>query len=164
MKDMKLPPKFWSEKDVSDATHASLNGSYHELCYVALRILKRMKRMRPESIIAIVCGSITTGGTLPGAEVKKNLEAFASMILRLEARGGAVFNQLPFEEYLFAILRARPNESPDVLLESFYLPIFESGNIQLAYFLPGWEKSHGALWENEQIKRLNLAYCLVDRI
>ena len=149
-------PKFWTEDDVLDAIRAADNESYTFLAMVAVRILARMKAGRRENIIAIVCGPITNGGTLPGHEVMKNLSRFDRTIEHLESCGLLVFNQLPFENYLFRIRKRRPDENPDILLESFYRPIFESGMVDIAYFLPGWQASHGARWENNLVKRLGM--------
>jgi hypothetical protein len=154
-------PKFWTEEDASEAARAADNGSYVFLGAVAVRILKRMREENPCRTIAIVCGPITNGGTLPGSEIKKNLERFKEAILWLESRGSVVFNQMPFEEYLFQIRLSRPIEDPDVLLESFYRPIFQTAVVDIAYFLPGWENSHGATWENNLTKRLGIHRCLL---
>lgn len=157
-------PRFWTEDDAVEAARAADNKSYVFLGAVALGILRRMRKENPERVIAIVCGSITNGGTLPGSEVKKNLDLFERMIEKLEGRGILVFNQLPFEEYLFRIRRTRPPENPNVLLEEFYRLIFESRAVDIAYFLPGWENSHGARWENNLVKRLNLYHHEVDTV
>lgn len=161
MREKKVPPKFWTEDNVEEATRAADNKSYVFLGAVALRILSGMQKDYPASVISIVCGAITNGGMLPGAEVKKNLERFEDMIQQLELREQLVFNQLPFEDYLFQIRRTRPPEDPDILLNEFYRPIFESNIIDVAYFLPGWEMSHGATWEYNLIRELGMLYHLV---
>lgn len=37
------------------------------------------------------------------------------------------------------------------ILEEFYLPIFSSGRIKEAWFIPGWRTSTGARWEREKL-------------
>lgn len=158
MAENKPLPKFWTEDDVEEAARAADNKSFIFLGAVALWILQRMRNEHPRACVAIVCGPITNGGTLSGSEVKKNLERFDETIRRLEEWGFLVFNQMPFEEYLFQIRRSRPPEDPNILLEQFYRFIFESGIINVTYFLPGWEKSHGACWENKLAKSLGLPH------
>lgn len=154
-------PKFWTKEDVEEAVRAADNKSYAFLSRIAIRVLKRMKKGGEGRAIAIISGSITNGGTLPGSEVKKNLERFEEIIQRLELQGKLVFNQLPFEEYLFQIRRTRPPEDPNVLLEEFYRPIFESFIINIDYFLPGWKESHGARWEYNLVRDLGMLYHFV---
>lgn len=149
-------PKFWTEDDREEAVKATVNGSYVFLGAVALGILQGMRRDNPNRVIAIVCGPITNGGTLSGHEVMKNMARFDGAIRSLEELGFLVFNQLPFEEYLFTIRRNRPAEDPNVLLEEFYRLLFESGIINITYFLTGWQNSHGARWENKLAKSLEM--------
>ncbi|MDO8504804.1 MAG: hypothetical protein Q7S36_03030 [Candidatus Liptonbacteria bacterium] len=150
-------PKFWTEEDVKDAVRAADNASYLFLGAIALRILNRMRSERPAAIIAIVCGPITDGGTLGKREVMENLSRFDKKIQRLEEWGFLVFNQLPFEKYMSKIRRKRPAEDPNILLEGFYRLLFESGIINIAYFLPNSQKSsHGARWEKKLAKSLKM--------
>jgi hypothetical protein len=37
------------------------------------------------------------------------------------------------------------------ILDDFYLPIFQSGRISTAYFLPLWPTSFGARWERQTV-------------
>ncbi len=41
-------------------------------------------------------------------------------------------------------------------LEFFYKKIFESGFINKALFLPGWQDSKGATWERNLAQKLNI--------
>lgn len=102
----------------------------------------------------IVCGPITTGGT---GDPGLNALLFNHAIELLELEGRRMFNQIPFE-YRLAQLETKWKEGNGgycrPILEEFYRPIFESGYLDCAWFLPGWEASTGAKWEHELLSRL----------
>lgn len=131
-----------------DAAALESAVSFEELRDVALRVIARM----PQPVSG-VCGPITTGGA---GSMEKNLERFEEAIRRLQESGQRVFNQLPFEAPMQRIKSYPYYKSGNHLLETFYLPIFESGLIRQLYFLPGWESSFGATWEHGQAVRLGI--------
>lgn len=134
-----------TKKDRKDITQAK---TFKELAKVALRILHSV----PYPLVQ-VCGSITTGG----GTRKQNMRRFALAIDRLSKSGVCVFSQLPFEEELYRLAQGDAGKAYCFsILEEFYLPIFESGKIQRAYFLSGWQKSIGATWEHEVLSGLGI--------
>ena len=120
--------------------------TFAALATVALRTLERMPQP-----IGQVCGPISTGGK---GSIKANLVTFAEAIEWLQGQGRNIFNQMPFEEHIFRIIDGGYNtQVNNQLLEEFYLPIFASNLVTTFYFIPGWESSHGATWEHEQIQK-----------
>jgi len=126
---------------------------YKELLEIALLILNRIKITCSGQPIAMVCGPISNGGT---GSRKINLQIFGRAIERLALNGLLIFSQMPFEDDMERIYKSKPELQGLRLLEEFYLPIFESGDIKLLCFLPGWQRSIGANWEHEQAKRLKI--------
>lgn len=123
--------------------------TFSHLVPVAFDIIKRMP-----GPIGQVCGPISTGGT---GSLEKNLEKMSRAINSLKVKGIIIFDQMPFQKPMRRIRNAYKDESWRlVLLEGFYLPLFESGLVETLYFLPDWESSHGASWEHTQAKRLGI--------
>jgi hypothetical protein len=140
--------KYWEEKHFDALEKAT---TYKELFLVAESVLKTMP-----APIAQVCGPISTGGA---GSVEKNLERFRVTIAALESQGIEVFNQMPFEIPMQKIKEVREGmykKYDNLLLEDFYLPIFESGLVECLHFLPDWESSVGTRWEHEQAVRLGM--------
>jgi len=125
---------------------------YRELAIVALNVLANMPKP-----IGQVCGPISTGGL---GSIEKNLEVFEKTVHKLIDQGNNIFNQMPFEEPMQDIRKnskkVHPQETNLELLEEFYNPVFESGYVEVLYFIPGWESSQGAKWEREQARRLGI--------
>lgn len=124
--------------------------TYSDLLPIAIDVLKRMPKP-----VGIVCGPITSGGT--GNE-KENITKFDETIQNLTDQGLNIFGQ----SYLIdtAIKRIengnKTREEEDVLLETFYQPLFETRLIAEAYFMPDWQTSYGASWEHTQMQRLGI--------
>ncbi len=116
---------------------------------IAFRVLSRMPQP-----IEQVCGPISTGGR---GSLLANLIAFNEVIVELQAQGKHVFDQMPFEQPMQRVKAGLPlDQYPTILLDEFYLPIFESGLIQKLQFMPEWESSFGARWEHAQAERLGI--------
>lgn len=150
----KVPPeqkimrnhKYWKPEDIAALETAN---SFAELSEIALRVLKRMPKP-----IGQVCGPISSGGL---GSIEANLKRFDQTIEELINHGNKIFDQVPFEKYIFRLIETgRGTRDQNQLLEQFYLPILESGLIDIMYFLPGWESSNGARWEHAQAKRLGI--------
>jgi hypothetical protein len=138
-----MPSKSGGEKSKTE--------SFSSLSDKALEDLKDMGRA------AIVCGPITTGGY---DSVKDNIKVFETAINLLKSRGLKVFNQVPYEPLLWK-LKDRWKKAGNTgyctpILTDFYLPLYRSGHIYKAYFLPGWESSFGAKWERKELKALGI--------
>src|SRR3989344_544510 len=121
--------------------------NYADLGKIAIDVVKGMPQP-----IGQVCGPISTGGY---NSIKENLEYFNKMIERLNGQGHIIFNQMPFEVPMQELRMASQmtrEETNRMLLESFYLPLFESGLIKKLYFICGWESSQGSKWEREKAK------------
>jgi len=126
---------------------------YKDLALVAWDILEDMNDDFAPRPIAMLSGPISTGGKGSRTE---NLLVFSRAIQRVSAGGLIVFDQMPFEDDIGRIFKSDPTQQELRLLEEFYLPIFETGFINLMCFLPNWESSFGARWEHEQAKRLKI--------
>jgi len=114
----------------------------------------------------IVCGPITSGGL---GSVEKNLAVFNSAIQGLIIQGRPVFNQMPYEDALFRLQaehERRHGRHPEdksynpVVLEEFYLPLFQTRGFSRAWFLPHWRTSKGATWERNTLGGLGV--CIVE--
>jgi len=109
----------------------------------------------PKSI-AIVCGPISTGGV---GNVTDNLKIYENTIFKLSTQNKNIFNQMPFMKAFDIITKKFGNtkeEKNQILLDKFYLPIYESGLITKMYFIHGWESSHGARWERKVAQKNNI--------
>jgi len=137
---------FWTPHDI----HAlPLARSFSELTAIALSVLQRM----PEPV-GQVCGPISSGGL---GSIEANLAVFDAAIGLLVADGKVVFDQMPFEEHFFRIIRnGWSTRTNNTLLVDFYQPLFETGSIRTLYFLHGWETSGGAMWERAFGKKLGM--------
>lgn len=125
--------------------------SYEELVPIAIEILKSMPQP-----VGQVCGPLTTGGA---GSLKKNLEIFENTVHKLSDAGNNIFNQLPFEKPINAMRNnygKHEDEKNQILLDRFYLYLFNSGLIKKLYFIHGWQSSHGAKWEREIAEKLGL--------
>ncbi len=124
--------------------------NYSDLVPVVMGILKRMP-----TPVAVVCGPISTGGS---GSMEVNLKKFEETIATLVSKGINVFGQSFLIEKAIRRISAGGNrrEDEDLLLETFYRPVFESGLISRAYFMPDWQTSYGASWEHEQFLRLGI--------
>lgn len=102
----------------------------------------------------MVCGPITSGGLRCVVKNTARLEGAIEMLAHL---GEPVFTQLPLSG---AITRISGNAAYyrglDHLLETVYLPLFQSGYLSRLYFLPGWQSSLGATWEHARALELGL--------
>lgn len=137
-------PSGYTDDDISTIENAK---TFEELRQIALSIVGRLGPP-----VGFVCGPISAaGGT---KSVERNMKIFTSHIELLENKKLKIFSQLPFEKSLWRILAAGENEN--VLLETLYLPLFNSGMLNVFYFIPGWESSFGAKWEHEQALRLGI--------
>jgi hypothetical protein len=116
---------------------------YNDLFDIAINFLPRM----PQPLVQF-CGPISTGGR---GSIESNLAELDKAILFFAAKGIYIFDQIPFEEPMQRIKSSYESYNHD-LLDQFYLPIFESGYIKKFVFLPDWESSVGAKWENEWAK------------
>ncbi len=143
-------PKFWTMEDRRYAKEATC---YRDLSAVGLRVLERTDRSDPYLPLTIVCGPISTGGL---GSKEKNIARFSDTIAALKETGLKVFDQIPFEEHIWRIGALPGNNAESELLSGFYLPLFESGLIKMAYFIPSWESSGGASWEHGQMERLGI--------
>lgn len=141
--------KYWKDEDVEMLSKVS---TFEEIAEIAFTILARMRETGHP--IVQVCGPISTGGL---GDLRKNLERFHRAVKKADVMGLAVFDQVPFQ---VAIERIDPYTGTNGycmdILEKFYRPIFESGHISKALFLPGWEGSKGATWEREVLTTLGI--------
>lgn len=146
---MKLNPetsKYWDAEDVLALEQAK---SMEQLCDIAFIILRKMPQP-----IGQVCGPIGSGGA---GSVAKNLEIFNDTVVVLQTEGKIIFDQMPFEDPIQEFKKFPPvSEDVFIILDKFYLPIFESGLIKKVYFMKGWESSNGAKWEHEQAQKLGI--------
>ncbi|MEK7510629.1 MAG: hypothetical protein AAB582_00100 [Patescibacteria group bacterium] len=104
-----------------------------------------------------LCGPMSTGGR---GHIDLNMARFRIAMEVMHEHGVQVFNQMVFQDMMIRITGFRPGmpvEEYNVqILEGFYGPVFHSGLITTAIFLPDWESSHGASWERELLKKLGV--------
>ncbi|MEI6118971.1 MAG: AIR synthase related protein [bacterium] len=137
--------KYWTSEDIQALEEAK---NYDDLLIIALRVLDRM----PQPIVQI-CGPLTTGGL---GSMEANMAEFEKAIFFFSQQGECVFDQIPFEEPMQRFKKDVIDGYDERILFDFYQPIFKSGKIKTMKFLPGWEKSTGANWENTQAKQWNI--------
>lgn len=109
----------------------------------------------------IVCGPISTGGR---GSIDANIKVFASTIDALRSVPYPIFNQVPYEakiselrlKWIAGDPANRTGQYYTDILTCFYLPLFESGAIVRAWFIPDWASSHGACWERETLGKLSV--------
>jgi hypothetical protein len=125
---------------------------YNHLVEIAFDILNRIPKP-----VEQVCGPFSTGGL---GSVEKNMTQVQKAIAKLTSKGHNIFNWVIFEKQLGLIRKNSQKKTiPEInqeLLDEFYNPLHESGIIEVMYFIPGWESSHGASWERKQAKRLGI--------
>lgn len=140
----------WTEEDMSILQTAD---SFQEAADVAVAVLARMKTTdRP---IVQICGPMSTGGR---GNLQENLALFQKAIEVATEKGLLVFNQIPFQEVIDRIdTVSKTGEYCHDILEVFYRRVFESGYIDKALFLPGWEGSFGATWERNLVVKLGIS-------
>ncbi len=137
---------YWETQDKIDLARVQ---SISDMTTVGLRVLQRMP-----APVGQVCGPISNGGV---GSIAGNLRIFAQTIAQLQRQGRTIFDQLPFGEHARRITSTEYNGgAKHDLLEGFYAPLFESGNLQTLYFIAGWESSDGSRWEREQGSALGL--------
>ena len=138
-----ITKQYWTDEDLNDLEIAD---SPLAMYTIARRIIDRM----PKPIVE-VCGPIASGGL---GSLEANLDVFNTTIKKLQAQGLHVFDQMLFE-YPMQELKKKLADPKQILLE-FYLPLFESGDIQTLYFIKGWESSFGSNWEHDMGKKLGI--------
>ena len=124
--------------------------SFSELAALALAELRKFS-----DGCEIVCGPITTGGR---GSMKKKFKVFRLTVQALAKLGKPMFSQLPYEEQIFFLRKrwqeadsSRINKYCMPILEEFYHPLISTGVIRAAWFIPGWESSFGAEWEQRSM-------------
>jgi hypothetical protein len=138
--------KYWEAKDWEDLEKVQ---SFKDLYVIAERVIGRM----PRPIIQ-VCGPIATGGL---GSIEANLNAFNETIMKLQAEGFTIFDQMPYEEPMQKLKTSYPEaEHLKYILDDFYWPIFNLGLISAFYFMPNWQTSKGATKEHEKAKQLGV--------
>lgn len=143
---MKRNQQYWTSVELETLERAT---SFVDLVPPAMAVLGRMPQP-----IGQVCGPISTGGR---GTIMANLAVFDATVDCLIQKGIIIFDQMPFEEHIFRIVENQwGSRQNNLLLNEFYLPIFESGRICCLYFIDGWQSSEGATWEHEQARRLNM--------
>ncbi|PIT93229.1 MAG: hypothetical protein COU06_01030 [Candidatus Harrisonbacteria bacterium CG10_big_fil_rev_8_21_14_0_10_38_8] len=122
--------------------------SLEEMLSLAFEVIDRISIP-----ITQVCGPISTGGL---GSMEANISLFKKTTKRLHNEGFNIFDQIPFESAILKINKDFRDKDEYVLLNNFYLPIFESRKIHTLAFLPDWQSSLGSTWEHETGKKLNL--------
>lgn len=124
--------------------------TFHGLAEVAIEILGTMREYlqlegRPHQI-AQLCGPISTGGT---GNREVNLARLNAVFDRLKDGETLFFNQLVFEDQFRRIKSLYGPAISEVILPSFYAPIFASGHVTRLCFVSDWHTSQGATWERK---------------
>lgn len=150
MKSEETDEYYWKKDDFEKLKSANLMPEFFA---IAMNILNHM----PDPV-SLVCGPISTGGK---GSIPKNLEVFKEYIVNLQKGGRTVFNQLPFEEKFGELASRSTLKYFTPILDDFFLPLFKSGKIKEMCFMPGWESSTGARWENDMSDKLGIKKTLL---
>jgi len=147
MQFSEITEKYWTEKNWEDLEKVK---TLKDLSFVALDVLSRM----PDPIIE-VCGPINNGGL---GSFEANINMFNNTVIELQKKGFNVFDQMPFEEKIQEVAKNYNSKEKWVnsIQEDLYEEIFKTGRIKAFYFIKGWEKSHGSVWEHGKAKELNI--------
>lgn len=124
-----------------------------ELAEIGIEVLKQMHSSG--KTIVYVAGPISTGGE---GNIDKNLVRLSKAIVIAKNHGLQIFDQVIFEGAMRRLSYKYPKINGYYVapLDFFYKPIFESGFIGKALFLPDWQSSKGATWERNLAKALNI--------
>jgi hypothetical protein len=125
----------------------------HELIPIGIDVVRAMPKPR-----IMICGAITTGNR----SIEENIAIFKATILWHIHGGHYVFNQFLFEDLMKRHVEDWAKHSPGQYCNPIldvYAKIFETREIEIFPFIPGWEKSKGATFERNVIKKLGLTYC-----
>ncbi len=140
---MRIQPTTVQLRNMQSAT------SFAQLKHIALRLFNNRLNM-----FSIICGPISTGGN-----VQQNILRFDATI-DVIGQHIDLFDQMPWEEKLGQLKKQWENLGNlgycYPLLTEFYEPLFRSGKIKRAYFLPGYKESVGASWEEDLCKKLRI--------
>lgn len=141
---------------MTEADYSALRtvGNFPDLAVIAIGVLGRMKNAGHQ--IVQICGPYSTGGL---GTKELNAKRFDEAREAAEARGYAVFNQIPFEDAIQRIVATYNLPAGEYcydILHVFYRTIFESTHITKFLFIPGWESSTGARWERDEAQRLGI--------
>lgn len=135
----------------------NLASSFSELSNQALEDLRKLGKA------VVVCGPITTGGR---GSAEENIRIIELTITHLKSQGVQVFDQVPYESTLWTLKdqwEGKGNQGYCMpILTDFYLPLYKSGYIQKAYFLPGWDSSFGSNWERKVFLELKIEIIDLD--
>ncbi len=108
----------------------------------------------------IVCGPMSTGGV---GSLEENMRVFENTIKTLMQQAAPVFNQIPYQDKMVSLVEewsaadgSRAGKYCMPILEEFYSPLFETGFIKKAWFIPGWESSIGATWERKKLSSVGV--------
>ena len=122
-------------------------NDYPDIVPVALRILERMKFMKPKEKIIMICGPMWSGNRTK----EENLRLFNQATKAFENAGYHIFKQMIFAQSMIRIQGIQGYTYPNIeLLEEFYGKIFDKKLIDRLLFMPGSEHSYGAKWEHHQ--------------
>lgn len=128
--------------------------SFAEMVIIAKSVIAHLAGGRNGQIVQI-CGPMTTGGL---GSFDLNCRLFKNAIVVARKSGLHVFNQLPFQTAMLKIIHVKPKNGryPVEILDEFYEPVFRSGLIHRALFIPKWETSTGSLWERKTLTRIGI--------
>lgn len=121
--------------------------SYNDLLQVALGYITE------QGFDTIVLGPIFAHGP---DHTANNLDKLETTISDLESRGIRVLSQIPFLDINLAQETQMHHFETEQKFHEFYFPLFRSGLLKTAYFMPDWEASRGASWEHECCQENNL--------
>lgn len=138
------------EQQISEAR------SLRRLADIAMASLCRL----PQPVVQ-VCGPLTTGGK---GTLMENMAYFYEAIHFLHYEFNfSVFDQIFFHGKISVLaeqVSGGRRERHREILQNFYTPIFDSGLISLALFLPGWHTSRGAIHERAMANLNDHMYCM----
>lgn len=126
-----------SMNEIASLSHENRNGEIESLRMLAEREINKIERM-PQPVVR-VCGPLTADGP-DGYE--RNAKRLVSAERILQSQGMTVWTFGDAEEEIFGKGYDHQN-----IFTYFHKLVLESGLIKEAYFLPRWDRSHGATLE-----------------
>lgn len=138
------------EFTTSEAARVRAATTFEDLYAIAMGIIENL----PQPLGQVI-GPITTGGL---GSREANVALFDRTIHCLIRRGYSIFNQILFTDKINLISETPYFQGEDQLLETFYLPLFQSGKIDHIWIMPTWRTSSGATWEYGLTKDLGIKH------
>ncbi len=139
----------WTPEDHRDV---ELSATMAHLAVPGIRMLRKLRQESPSGKVYLLSGPMTTGGF---GNFEQNMMLFEHAIEIARENGMCVFNQLPFQTGMIRLIGKPDNimfdgnglPYPQNILDDFYWPLFECGELTDLLLFPTWTGSNGSTQE-----------------